>query len=142
MAVTHSFFRLYYQGSFQISQVGDEVPSNFNDMVQDNFQMLLQVIPSIKHNITEAVDQLPGIREQISQNIDMLPSKDDIKDKVEDWRLGALGLVVADDDIDDMLSTLDSLPSKDYIDENIQMALDNIPSSDYINNMVDEFVDQ
>ena len=104
--------------------------------------MLLQVIPSIKHNITEAVDQLPGIREQISQNIDMLPSKDDIKDKVEDWRLGALGLVVADDDIDDMLSTLDSLPSKDYIDENIQMALDNIPSSDYINNMVDEFVDQ
>ena len=142
MAVTHSFFRLYYQGSFQISQVGDEVPSNFNDMVQDNFQMLLQVIPSIKHNITEAVDQLPGIREQISQNIDMLPSKDDIKDKTEDWRLGALGLVVADDDIDDMLSTLDSLPSKDYIDENIQMALDNIPSSDYINNMVDEFVDQ
>ena len=37
---------------------------------------------------------------------------------------------------------VDSLPSKDYIDENIQMALDNIPSADYVNSRVDDFVDQ
>ena len=72
------------------------LPSDFNDLVQDNFQMLLQVIPSIKNNVTEAMDQLPGISEQISENIDMLPSKDDIKDKIEPF-LEALGVFAEDD---------------------------------------------
>merc|ERR1711892_956097 len=67
----------------KISRVGEELPSDLNDLVQDNFRMLLQAIPSIKNNVTEAMDQLPGIREQISENIDMLPSKDDIKDNIE-----------------------------------------------------------
>ena len=121
----------------QISEAGEDLPGDFNDIVQDNFKMLLQILPGIKHNITEAMNQLPGIREQISENIDMLPTKDDIKDNAEPL-LEALGLF----DVEDILSKIDSLPSKDYIDENIQMALDNIPSADYVNSRVDDFLDQ
>merc|ERR1711892_1574397 len=129
----------------RISRVGEELPSDLNDLVQDNFQMLLQAIPSIKNNVTEAMDQLPGIREQISENIDMLPSKEDIKDNIEPF-LEALGVFAEDDYVDDLRSRIedhvDSFPSKDYIDENIQMALDKIPSADYVNSNVDQFVDQ
>ena len=129
----------------QISEAGEDLPGDFNDIVQDNFKMLLQILPGIKHNITEAMNQLPGIREQISENIDMLPTKDDIKDNVEPL-LEALGVFAEDDVVDDIRSQIedhvDSLPSKDYIDENIQTALDNIPSADYVNSRVDDFLDQ
>jgi len=128
-----------------ISKVGEDFPGQLNDMVQDNFQMLLQMIPSVKHNITEAMDQLPGFKTQISDNIDMLPSKDQIKENVEPL-FEVLGLFVDDEDLDDLRSKVedhvDSLPSKDYIDENIQQALDSIPSADYMHDKVDEFVDQ
>eukprot|EP00090_Calanus_glacialis_P042070 TRINITY_DN7472_c0_g1_i4.p1 TRINITY_DN7472_c0_g1~~TRINITY_DN7472_c0_g1_i4.p1 ORF type:complete len:227 (+),score=83.30 TRINITY_DN7472_c0_g1_i4:37-681(+) len=133
------------QAGERISEAGEDLPGDFNDIVQDNFKMLLQILPGIKHNITEAMNQLPGIREQISENIDMLPTKDDIKDNVEPL-LEALGVFAEDDVVDDIRSQIedhvDSLPSKDYIDENIQMALDNIPSADYVNSRVDDFLDQ
>merc|ERR1711892_1295729 len=90
----------------KISRVGEELPSDFNDLVQDNFQMLLQAIPSIKNNVTEAMDQLPGIREQISENIDMLPSKEDIKDNIEPF-LEALGVFAEDDYVDDLRSRIE-----------------------------------
>ena len=129
----------------QVSEAGEKLPGDFNDIVQDNFKMLLQILPGIKHNITEAMNQLPGIREQISENIDMLPTKDDIKDNVEPL-LEALGVFTEVDVVEDIRSKIedhvDSLPSKDYIDENIQMALDTIPSADYVNSRVDYFVDQ
>ena len=67
-------------------------------MVQDNFLMLLQMIPSVKHNISEAMEQLPGLKTQISDNIDMLPSKDQIKENVEPL-FEVPGLFVADDDL-------------------------------------------
>jgi hypothetical protein len=125
----------------QISEAGEKLSGDFNDIVQDNFKMLLEILPNIKHNITEAMNQLPGIREMISENIDMLPTKDDIKDNAEPL-LEALRLFGEDNDGEDIFRKIDSLPSKDYIDENIQMALDNIPSADYVIRRVDDFVDQ
>ena len=110
------YMHLIFFFLMQISEAGEDLPGDFNDIVQDNFKMLLQILPTIKHNITEAMNQLPGIREQISENIDMLPTKDDIKDNVEPL-LEALGVFTEDDVVDDIRSKIedhvDSLPSKD-----------------------------
>jgi len=126
----------------KISEAGESAPDDFNDIVQDNFQKLLKLLPGIKHNITEAMNQLPGIREKISENIAKLPSSDTIKENVE----SILDFLPEHQIVDDIRSTfeehVDKIPSADYIDSNIQMALDNIPSADYVNSKVDEFVDQ
>merc|ERR1711915_982568 len=36
----------------RISEAGETLPGEFNDIVQDNFQKLLELLPSVKHNIT------------------------------------------------------------------------------------------
>merc|ERR1712179_789794 len=89
-----------------ISKAGEEFPGQLNDMVQDNFQMLLQMIPSVKHNISEAMEQLPGLKTQISDNIDMLPSKDYIDENIQ--------------------QALDSIPSADYMHDKVDDFVDQV----------------
>eukprot|EP00092_Neocalanus_flemingeri_P030896 GFUD01033553.1.p1 GENE.GFUD01033553.1~~GFUD01033553.1.p1 ORF type:complete len:214 (+),score=80.02 GFUD01033553.1:66-707(+) len=126
----------------KISEAGQNLPGDFNDIVQDNFQKLLELLPSIKHNITEAMNQLPGIREKISENIANLPSSETIKENVQSIFDALPEHEVVAGIRSSFEEHVDKIPSKEYIDENIQLALDNIPSADYVNSKVDEFVDQ
>ena len=92
------------------------------------------------------MNHLPGIKRKISENIAKLPSSKAIKEDVQSifdilpWHLKNNNVVA------DIQSTfedhLDQLPSKDYIDDKIEMALNSIPSADIVNSMVDAFVDQ
>jgi len=126
----------------RISEAGETLPGEFNDIVQDNFQKLLELLPSVKHNITEAMNQLPGIRKTISENVAKLPSSETIKENVQT----IFDVLPEHDLVDSIKNTIDEhvdkIPSNDYIDEQIQRALDQIPSADIVNSRVDEFVDQ
>eukprot|EP00090_Calanus_glacialis_P042069 TRINITY_DN7472_c0_g1_i3.p1 TRINITY_DN7472_c0_g1~~TRINITY_DN7472_c0_g1_i3.p1 ORF type:complete len:159 (+),score=63.78 TRINITY_DN7472_c0_g1_i3:26-478(+) len=130
------------QAGERISEAGEDLPGDFNDIVQDNFKMLLQILPGIKHNITEAMNHLPGIKKKISENIAKLPSSETIKENVQT----IFDVLPEHDIVANIKSTfeehVDQLPSNDYIDDKIQLALNNIPSADIVNSKVDDFVDQ
>merc|ERR1711971_490957 len=126
----------------KISEAGEKLPGDFNDIVQDNFQKLLELLPRIKHNITEAMDHLPGIKKKISENIAKLPSSETIKENVQ-----TIFEVLPEHDVVSNIKSrfeehVDKLPSNDYIDDKIQTALNKIPSADIVNSKVDDFVDQ
>eukprot|EP00091_Calanus_sinicus_P019254 TRINITY_DN4751_c0_g1_i2.p1 TRINITY_DN4751_c0_g1~~TRINITY_DN4751_c0_g1_i2.p1 ORF type:complete len:214 (-),score=88.03 TRINITY_DN4751_c0_g1_i2:99-740(-) len=130
------------QAGEKIGEAGENLPGDFNDIVQDNFQKLLELLPSIKHNITEAMDHLPGIKKKISENIAKLPSSETIKENVQ-----TIFDVLPEHDVVANIKTtfeehVDKLPSNDYIDDKIQTALNKIPSADIVNSKVDDFVDQ
>eukprot|EP00090_Calanus_glacialis_P042075 TRINITY_DN7472_c0_g1_i9.p1 TRINITY_DN7472_c0_g1~~TRINITY_DN7472_c0_g1_i9.p1 ORF type:complete len:224 (+),score=82.83 TRINITY_DN7472_c0_g1_i9:37-672(+) len=130
------------QAGEKISEAGENLPGDFKDIVQDNFQKLLELLPSIKHNITEAMNHLPGIKKKISENIAKLPSSETIKENVQ-----TIFDVLPEHDVVAKIKSkfeehVDQLPSNDYIDDKIQMALNNIPSADIVNSKVDDFVDQ
>merc|ERR1712106_717103 len=116
------------QAGEKISEAGEKLPGNFNDIVQDNFQKLLELLPSIKQKISENIAMLPSsetIKENVQTIFDVLPEHEvvaNIKSKIDEH--------------------VDNLPSNDYIDEQIQMALDTIPSANTVTGEVDEFVDQ
>ena len=109
------------------------------------FQMLLELLPGFKHNVSQAMEQIPSIRKHLSERIANLPEKEDVKDNLEPL-LEALSVFAEDDVIDDLRSRienrLDGLPTKDDIDQRLQNALDQIPSAEYVNGKVDELVDQ
>merc|ERR1719186_161804 len=77
-----------------------------------------------------------------SEDIAKLPSSETIKENVQ----SIFDALPKHEVVDDIRSTfeehVENIPSKEYIDEIIQMALDNIPSADYVNSKVDEFVAQ
>eukprot|EP00090_Calanus_glacialis_P042072 TRINITY_DN7472_c0_g1_i6.p1 TRINITY_DN7472_c0_g1~~TRINITY_DN7472_c0_g1_i6.p1 ORF type:complete len:224 (+),score=82.57 TRINITY_DN7472_c0_g1_i6:37-672(+) len=130
------------QAGEKISEAGENLPGDFKDIVQDNFQKLLELLPSIKHNITEAMNHLPGIKKKISENIAKLPSSETIKENVQ-----TIFDVLPEHDVVAKIKSkfeehVDQLPSNDYIDDKIQLALNNIPSADIVNSKVDDFVDQ
>eukprot|EP00092_Neocalanus_flemingeri_P026165 GFUD01028358.1.p1 GENE.GFUD01028358.1~~GFUD01028358.1.p1 ORF type:complete len:242 (+),score=61.57 GFUD01028358.1:55-726(+) len=130
------------QAGEMISAAGADIPGVFNDLVQGNFQKVLELVPGIKNNITEALDQLPMIREKISNNIAKLVASESIKENIQ----SVFNFLPENNFVDDIKRTIeeqvDKLPPKEYIEENIQLAFNIIPSADYVNSKIDEFVDQ
>ena len=86
------------------------------------------------------MNNLPGIKKMISENIAMLPSSETIKENVQ-----IIFDILPEPIVADIKSTfedhVDQLPSKDFIDDSIEMALHSIPSADIVNSKVDDFVD-
>jgi len=59
--------------SGQGSYGADELPKDLSDLVQDNFQMLVEAIPAIKGNITNILDKIPAVKEMIVDRVQSIP---------------------------------------------------------------------
>merc|ERR1712156_924040 len=105
----------------------DELPKDLSDLVQDNFQTLVEAIPAVKEMIAERVQSIPPrseIKENLKSVFDSLPDHDYV-DAVED-HLG---------------EQIDMIPSNDDLLDSLDSALENIPEDDYFHSKVDELVD-
>merc|ERR1712062_761123 len=91
----------------------DELPKDLSDLVQDNFQTLVEAIPAIKGNITNILDKIPAVKEMIAERVQSIPPRSEIKENLK--------------------SVFDSLPDHDYVDaveDHLGEQIDMIPSND------------
>merc|ERR1711953_751992 len=98
--------------SGQGSYGADELPKDLSDLVQDNFQMLVEAIPAIKGNITNILDKIPdhdyvdAVEDHLGEQIDMIPSNDDLLDSLD--------------------SALENIPEDDYFHSKVDELVDSI----------------
>merc|ERR1711953_599151 len=127
--------------SGQGSYGADELPKDLSDLVQDNFQMLVEAIPAIKGNITNILDKIPAVKEMIVDRVQSIPPRSEIKENLKSVFDSLPDHDYVDAVEDHLGEQIDMIPSNDDLLDSLDSALENIPEDDYLHSKVDELVD-
>merc|ERR1712157_98685 len=95
--------------SQSVSDLGSSLDEDTAEALTDGYTMLQENLPTLKNHVKTVLDKVPGIHETIQDGIDSTPDRETIK----------------------------SLPTKDFVKDQVKSVADTIPSTDYVHEKID-----